>query len=227
MSCATTPTTSASRGKRERRAQPLARRGVGAISLRVDAARDQHDALARDTGVDELPLDRARQRNDGAIRTVLESRERGRLRRVDAPREHGRESGERRRETAVEIGAAARVHVHEVGLETLQLAREPRQQRDVELAAHRQRAHERGRGRGAELAARRAEQQVLDAAARQSFEQVSDLGRAAVEMPAGLDVRDSHASIIRGPASSTCASAYWRQRPRRRTSSERTISVIR
>ncbi len=135
---------------------------------------------------------------DGAVRPVLEAREQRRLDGIDAPRKHGRDAGQRRGEAAVEIGAAPRVHVHELGLPALQRAREPRQQRNVELAAHRQLDDARGRCRGAELAAWGAEQQILDAAARQPFGQIADLGRAAVEMSAGFDVRDSHRAIIRG-----------------------------
>ena len=86
----------------ERREQSSARRNVGPVTLRVDGARNE---LGCDPGGAELPHDRARQRDHGSIRPVFDAREQGRLGGVDAPREHGRDAGERRGEAAVEIEA--------------------------------------------------------------------------------------------------------------------------
>ncbi len=84
----------------------------------------------------------------------------------------------------------------EIGLQPLQRAHEPRQQHDVELTAHRQRDDLRALRLALERAAARADEHVVVAGARQLVDEIADLGRSAVQVPARFDVRDAHCAII-------------------------------
>src|SRR5690606_24328473 len=104
-----------------------------------------------------------------------------------------------RREPAVKIRAAPRMHVHDVRRDRRERGPQPQRGGDVEIAAERQLDDAAqcpclGRDRGAA----RADQHVVDALLAKPADQVGHLPRATVEVSPRLDVRDSHASIIPG-----------------------------
>src|SRR5690606_5121585 len=203
-----------------------ARGRVGRELVRIDGAYDAHDALALEAhALDELALDRARDRDDARIAPVLAAREESRLPGLDAPRDDGRQTLERGRDAAEDLRTAPRMHVDDVGFYRTQRTPQARQHRGIEIAGHRQRDDldvTRGwrrnvpaRGtdswapagasaveRGRERPARGTENDVLDAARREAAREVRDLRRAAVEMPTGFDVRDAHkgSSLTAGAA---------------------------
>ncbi len=84
----------------------------------------------------------------------------------------------------------------EIGLQPLKRAEKPRQQHDIELTAHRQRDDFRRLQLARERATARADEHVVVAGARQLVDEIADLGRSAVQVPARFDVRDAHCGII-------------------------------
>ena len=216
-------------GQSERGAQPLARRRVGAVALRVDGARDQRRCARarrpRRASCRSIARDNATTARYGRYLSRASTR---RLRRVDAPRQHGRErrrAPPRSRRRDPRRGASARARGRASGASARATSRgssmtssSPRIGSATTSAAAR---------RGAELAAWRAEQHVVDAAARQSFEEVAGLGpRRRTDAGRPRCARCASRDHTRRPLIGFALTAA-RAQLRGGTSSERTISVMR
>ena len=89
------------------------------------------------------------------------------------------------------------MHVHEIGRKVVNRAAEPRDQPRIEIAAHRHLDHRGRHMSGSQRAAARADEHVVHAFGSQTFDQVTDLGAAAVQVSTRFDVKDPHLRMIR------------------------------
>ena len=79
--------------------------------------------------------------------------------------------------------------MHEIGPKLPNQALESRGERDIEVAAEPGRQERRDGREPGQRMTRPADEQVFDAQALQSADEIADLPRAAVEVPAGFDVQ--------------------------------------
>ncbi len=124
-------------GQRERLEQARPRARLRPEAAGIDRARNPYDLVPREAAADELRLDRARQRDDAGVQPILQPRPERGLGGIDAPCDDRGNALERGCDAAVEIGTAARMDVHDVGLDGAQRSARAGDQGQVEIARHR------------------------------------------------------------------------------------------
>ena len=134
---------------------------------------------------------------------ILDSYPDARLRVIDPARQDAGYAGKPCCQSAQDIGPPAAMKVHEIWPTFADNLAQPRDQRDIGVAAHRQRDDLGiGLGSASDFAALRTDQEILHAALPEPRKQVQHLLGPAVEMQPGLDMQHPHFDSPRGPPSS-------------------------
>ncbi len=167
-------------------------------SADVDRITDRHQAFRFDATIQQHVRNGVRYRNDFLKRPVTQRGNETHLGIVDTPRYHGGDVRETRRQPAQDIGAAATVTMHDIGLCFLEVLRQAIGKRQVEVAGAEQVLHTYAglSCHVVDAGIRRTNQRIVVSAIAQGIDQVDDLLRPAQKMAPGFDMQYFHASMI-------------------------------